>query len=32
VALEFLTELRRGYWEERGYHDVGDPWREERRR
>ena len=19
-----------GYWEERGYHDVGDPWREER--
>lgn len=32
VALEFLRELRRGYWEERGYHDVGDPWREERRR
>jgi DMSO/TMAO reductase YedYZ molybdopterin-dependent catalytic subunit len=19
-----------GYWEERGYHDVGDPWREQR--
>ncbi len=32
VALEFLSELKRGYWEERGYHDVGDPWREERRR
>jgi len=32
VALEFLAGLRRGYWEERGYHDVGDPWREERRR
>lgn len=32
TALEFLTELKRGYWEERGYHDVGDPWREERRR
>ncbi|MCS7239861.1 MAG: molybdopterin-dependent oxidoreductase [Candidatus Bipolaricaulota bacterium] len=31
VALEFLSELRRGYWEEKGYHDVGDPWREERR-
>lgn len=32
VALEFRKDLRRGYWEERGYHDVGDPWREERRR
>jgi DMSO/TMAO reductase YedYZ molybdopterin-dependent catalytic subunit len=21
-----------GYWEERGYHDVGDPWREQRYR
>ncbi len=31
-ALEFLPALRRGYWEERGYHDVGDPWREERYR
>jgi DMSO/TMAO reductase YedYZ molybdopterin-dependent catalytic subunit len=28
--LHFLTERRRGFWEERGYHDVGDPWREER--
>lgn len=30
TGLEFLTEHRRGYWEERGYHDVGDPWQEER--
>jgi DMSO/TMAO reductase YedYZ molybdopterin-dependent catalytic subunit len=30
TELRFLTELRRGFWEERGYHDVGDPWREER--
>jgi len=32
VGLEFLSELRRGYWEARGYHDVGDPWRGERYR
>lgn len=31
TTLEFLREKRRGYWEERGYHDLGDPWREERR-
>jgi DMSO/TMAO reductase YedYZ molybdopterin-dependent catalytic subunit len=30
--LEFLTELRRGFWEARGYHDRGNPWREERYR
>ena len=30
AELRFLTERRRGFWEERGYHDVGDPWREER--
>ena len=29
-GLEFLAPLRRGYWEARGYHDRGDPWREER--
>lgn len=35
-SVKWLTELRlldrdvRGYWEERGYHDVADPWREER--
>lgn len=30
VGLEFLVGLRRGYWETRGYHSAGDPWREER--
>ncbi len=29
-GVEYLTEQRRGFWEERGYHVVGDPWREER--
>lgn len=29
-ALEYLTEDRRGFWEERGYHNVADPWREQR--
>jgi len=29
-ALEFTSAMRRGTWEEAGYHDVGDPWREER--
>ncbi len=29
-AVEYLTAPRRGFWEERGYHLVGDPWREER--
>ncbi|MEN6369798.1 MAG: molybdopterin-dependent oxidoreductase [Thermotogota bacterium] len=28
--LEFLSARRSGYWEERGYHHRGDPWREER--
>ena len=27
---EYLTEDRRGFWEERGYHNRADPWREER--
>lgn len=26
----FLTERERGFLEERGYHSIGDPWREER--
>ncbi len=30
AEIRFLTERPRGFWEERGYHDVGDPWREER--
>lgn len=29
-GVEYLTEDRRGFWEERGYHNVGDPWREQR--
>ena len=35
-SVKWVTELRlidrevRGYWEERGYHDRGDPWREQR--
>ncbi|MFN8076294.1 MAG: molybdopterin-dependent oxidoreductase [Kineosporiaceae bacterium] len=28
--LTYLTEQSRGFWEERGYHAVGDAWREER--
>jgi DMSO/TMAO reductase YedYZ molybdopterin-dependent catalytic subunit len=29
-GIEYLPGLVRGFWEERGYHAVGDPWREER--
>ncbi len=29
-ALEYLTKDRRGFWEERGYHNLGDPWSEQR--
>jgi DMSO/TMAO reductase YedYZ molybdopterin-dependent catalytic subunit len=35
-SVKWVTEIRlidrevRGYWEERGYHDRGDPWREQR--
>lgn len=35
-SVKWLTEVRllerdvRGYWEERGYHDVADPWDEQR--
>ncbi|MDQ1620461.1 MAG: hypothetical protein QOE19_3030 [Actinomycetota bacterium] len=29
-AVEYLTADRRGFWEERGYHNVADPWREQR--
>ncbi|WNI20783.1 molybdopterin-dependent oxidoreductase [Streptomyces sp. ITFR-16] len=25
-ALEYMTQDRRGFWEERGYHTIGDPW------
>ncbi|WP_445263126.1 molybdopterin-dependent oxidoreductase [Pseudokineococcus sp. 1T1Z-3] len=27
---EYLTEVKRGFWEDRGYHAVGDCWRQER--
>ena len=29
-AIEYLTRDKRGFWEERGYHNNGDPWREQR--
>jgi DMSO/TMAO reductase YedYZ molybdopterin-dependent catalytic subunit len=29
-GLEFTGSNRRGFWEERGYHNHADPWREER--
>ena len=28
--IELVDRDRAGFWEERGYHDRGDPWREER--
>jgi DMSO/TMAO reductase YedYZ molybdopterin-dependent catalytic subunit len=30
TGIEFLTGDRRGFWEERGYHNQADPWNEER--
>lgn len=29
-GVEYLIQDRRGFWEERGYHNVADPWREQR--
>ncbi len=29
-SIEYLVGNRRGFWEERGYHNVGDPWAEQR--
>ena len=29
-AVEYLTADRRGFWEDRGYHNRADPWREQR--
>ncbi len=29
-GVEYLTEDRRGFWEERGYHNRADPWQEQR--
>ncbi|MDI9349935.1 MAG: sulfite oxidase-like oxidoreductase [Candidatus Symbiobacter sp.] len=28
--IEFIAEDKLGYWENRGYHNTGDPWKEER--
>jgi DMSO/TMAO reductase YedYZ molybdopterin-dependent catalytic subunit len=28
--IEFLSEEQLGFWEERGYHALGDPWQEQR--
>jgi DMSO/TMAO reductase YedYZ molybdopterin-dependent catalytic subunit len=30
VGVEFMEEDRRGFWESHGYHNYGDPWKEER--
>ena len=29
-GLEFMSKDRLGFWEVRGYHNLGDPWKEER--
>jgi DMSO/TMAO reductase YedYZ molybdopterin-dependent catalytic subunit len=29
-GVEYLREDRRGFWEDRGYHNIADPWREQR--
>ncbi|NLU72633.1 molybdopterin-dependent oxidoreductase [Streptomyces sp. HNM0575] len=29
-AIEYMTADRRGFWEERGYHNLADPWKEQR--
>lgn len=29
-GVEFTAKDRRGFWETRGYHNHGDPWKEER--
>jgi DMSO/TMAO reductase YedYZ molybdopterin-dependent catalytic subunit len=30
TKLTFLDADRQGFWERNGYHDLGDPWREQR--
>jgi DMSO/TMAO reductase YedYZ molybdopterin-dependent catalytic subunit len=30
TSLDLMTGDRHGFWEELGYHDYGDPWREQR--
>lgn len=29
-GIEYLREDRRGFWEQRGYHNLADPWQEQR--
>ena len=29
-GIRLMTEDQRGFWEQLGYHDYGDPWREQR--
>jgi DMSO/TMAO reductase YedYZ molybdopterin-dependent catalytic subunit len=29
-GIEFTSDQRLGYWETRGYHELGDPWLEQR--
>ncbi len=31
-GIEFLAQDHPGFWEEGGYHNIGDPWREQRYR
>ncbi len=31
TGVEFLTEQERGYWEQRGYSNTANPWKEDRR-
>ena len=30
TGLDLMTHDRQGFWEQLGYHDYGDPWREQR--
>jgi DMSO/TMAO reductase YedYZ molybdopterin-dependent catalytic subunit len=29
-GIEYVREPRAGFWEERGYHETGEVWREQR--
>lgn len=29
-GIEYMTADRRGFWEDRGYHHIADPWKEQR--
>ena len=30
TGLDLMPHDKHGFWEELGYHDYGDPWREQR--